>query len=1562
MANLSKKYAMSQPETNSRISIVIPTLNEEENISRLIKRIDAALQSRVLAYEIIFIDDHSADRTREIIKSLENDYPVFCYLKKGKRGKAHSLLEGFSHAQYDLIAMIDADMQYPPEALPLMIEKIKSGSDIVVANRTEKQVGFSRKISGETFEYLFGRFLHGLHCDVQSGLKVFKKSILKEIVLHPTPWTFDLEFLVKARNAGHSIGTVDIEFEKRQNGQSKINFIQATWEIGINALTLKLRKKIPSLIHPESSSSMIGAGLAHNQTRFITHTTRPHHASAIETFTRFQKTIFVFIIVAVILGFAASPYYAAIALMAALSAIYFFDVLFNLYLVMKSLHTPPEIGFSKNELTELDGQDLPMYSILCPLYKEVQVLPIFLKAISDFDWPKDRLDAVLLLEQDDEETIAAAKAMDLPTYVRTLIVPHSLPKTKPKACNYGLSFAKGEYVVIYDAEDIPEPEQLKKAYLGFKSSPADVKCLQAKLNYYNPRQNLLTRFFTAEYSLWFDVILTGLQTLNTSIPLGGTSNHFRTADLLELEGWDPFNVTEDCDLGIRLFKKGYKTAVIDSITLEEANSHVGNWIRQRSRWIKGYMQTYLVHMRKPSSFIRENGIHAFVFQLTVGGKVAFLFINPILWAATISYFALYAIVGPAIESLYPPIVFYMAVFSLVFGNFLCIYYYMIGCAKREHWGLIKYVFLIPAYWLMASIAAFVALYQLIVKPHFWEKTRHGLHFKRMLFEEKQNQPDIAARPESTADSQPSEVSFARSFLRQIIPKEISKGAGFLVISMMAANFLNFLFNAFLGRVLGFEELGLIVLVNTLWMVASIFIGAVSSTVNHRTAMLAASGNNKGSTHFLNSVLKKSAIVAILFTILIALLSQHLSVFFHIQNPLIFLSFSPILIFGVIAAVNGGYLNGNLLFAHTGSLILIESVSKFTLAGIFVALGFNELVYLSIPFSILCAAIASMYFVSRKKEAISGGRMQPFPIRFYAAALMTGVSATVFLTVDIILVKHFLPPAAAGQYVLLALAGKIIYFLGSLPNAFMISLVSRDLGMRRDTKRNFRIIFGAVLALTCVGFLMIGPFGRIIVPLLFGNKAAAILPYLIEYSAAIVMFTLANSFAVYHLAKKQYLFPSVSFIFSVLMAIGIAANHGAIGDVVNVLFIVSAALFGIMAILHFSNPQLPFIGRLFIDFKDAFFSIPQAIYPSLDKKSILIFNWRDTRHILAGGAENYVYELAKHWTYVGHNVTVFCGNDGRSPRQEIIDGVRIIRRGGFYFVYFWAFLYYWLQFRGKYDVIIDSQNGVPFFTPLYAKEPIYSLMHHVHQKVFWHSLPKHLAFIASTLEKHIMPLAYRNTKFITVSESSKQAMKDLGLGRAGIEIVYPGIDLAGLVPGDKSKTPTVLYLGRLKAYKSIAVLIRAFASVAAAMPSARLIIAGSGEEEIHLKNLTRDLTLGSQIEFLGKVSEVDKINLLQKAWVFVNPSLMEGWGITTLEANACGTPVIASDVPGLRDSVKNSNTGYLVPYGETEELSNKIIELLRDQGKREQMSRQACDWAKQFDWEKSSEQFLSAIIE
>ncbi len=483
----------------------------------------------------------------------------------------------------------------------------------------------------------------------------------------------------------------------------------------------------PRRILDKTQLGMLGTGLSFRKNNYITHTTLHHSKSAISTFMPWQLGFVVVLFSIVTLGFVISPLTTAITIVGILSFLYLADVFFNLFVITKSLSLSSEVNVNYNQMKVLDCRKLPVYTILCPLYKEIHVLPQFVNAISKLDWPKKRLEVILLLESNDKSTINKAKRMRLPPYFRIVIVPDSKPKTKPKACNYGLGLARGKYIVVYDAEDQPDPMQLKHAYCAFRDSSKKVVCLQAKLNYYNPAHNLLTKLFTAEYSLWFDVILPGLYSVNTTIPLGGTSNHFRTVNLRKLEGWDPFNVTEDCDLGARIFAAGYYTAVIDSTTLEEANSDVRNWLRQRSRWLKGYMQTYLVHMRNPIHSIRTQGIHALIFQLIVGGRIAFIFINPLLWLLTLSYFILYAYVGPTIEAIYPGPIFYMAVTSLLLGNFIYLYNYMIGCAKSGHWSLVKYVFLIPIYWLMISYAACIALFQLILKPHYWEKTIHGLH-------------------------------------------------------------------------------------------------------------------------------------------------------------------------------------------------------------------------------------------------------------------------------------------------------------------------------------------------------------------------------------------------------------------------------------------------------------------------------------------------------------------------------------------------------------------------------------------------------------------------------------------------------------------------------------------------------------------------------------------------------------------------------------------------------------------------------------------------------------------
>ena len=1555
---------MLDNQKNNRISIIIPTLNEEGNVQNLAERIRAALTPKGIGYEMIFIDDHSKDGTLNALREISRHYPASYYLKKGQGGKAYSLLEGFDYASHDLIAMIDADLQYPPEAIPEMIEKINNGSDIVVANRIKKNTSFIRTFLSKGFFFVFGKLLHGLNCDVQSGLKVFRKQIIREIKhnLKPKGWTFDLGFLIESLNAGYTVGGVSIVFDERTSGQSKINVPKVIYEIGTNAIAMKFKKKVPYQIFPVSDDTMAGGGMAYKGKRFITHTTLNHQISALKTFTAEQKITIALITAIAGAGFYFYPLTTTISILAVLSVIYFSDVLFNLFLVLKSLNNPPELKFTSQDTARIKEDKLPVYSILCPLFRESRVLPGFVQAIEKLDWPKDKLDVLLLLEENDQETIKVAEEMDMPSYVRTIIVPHSMPKTKPKACNYGLAFAQGEYLVIYDAEDIPEPQQLKKAYLGFQSVPENVKCIQAKLNYFNSDQNLLTRLFTSEYSLWFDVVLPGLQSINTSIPLGGTSNHFRTRDLINLKGWDPFNVTEDCDLGIRLFKLGYKTAILDSTTLEEANSNLKNWIRQRSRWIKGYMQTYLVHMRNPGEFFKKSPAHFMFFQFNVGGKIAFMLINPILWATTISYFAFRPIVGPTIEQFYPSTVLYLSVFSLIFGNFLYLYYYMIGCAKREQWSLIKYVFFVPFYWLFMSVASLMALYELIVKPHYWQKTHHGLHLAGASMEtsiknkEERIKPTFVVEPLFSISKKNQALSITKNPL-------FSRGA-VLIMALIAANGFNFLFNAFLGRKLSLEDLGLVTLINTLWYLASIFVNSVSSTVNHRTAYLSAKENIHTSLQFWKITMRMALMVALGFSVIYLLFIPYLSDFFQIEDRMLLLLFTPTILFGVIVASSRGFLQGNLMFHSTAVITIAESFTKLFIAVLLVYIGWHGWVFTSIPGAIIFTALIAFILSSNLSKKlnlpdIKSVSKYEFPKLFYASSVMSGISSAIFLSLDIVLVKHYLDPTSAGAYALLSLVGKMIYFFGSLPAVFMITFVSRAEGLGKKSLTTFYRILGATLFMVVIGFVSLGWYGDRILPILFGSKVNVILEFVRLYSLAISLFTISSIIISYHLAKKQYIFPIASLVTSTLMAFGIISSHESIGDVVNV--IVTVSIFGIslMSLMHIFESKVKFVAANALDFLTAFTPSPRIPRPAGGKR-ILVFNWRDTKHAFAGGAEVYVHEIAKRLVATGNYVTLFCGNDGKSPRNEIVDGVNVIRRGGFYFVYLWAFIYYFTQFRGRYDIVIDGHNGIPFFTPMYVKEPIICVFYHLHQEVFRRSMIKPLAEFACFLERDLMPLAYRNVHFVTISPSSRNEMIEFGLIGKGIEIVYSGVDLESFKPAQKSLKPAILYLGRLKAYKSIGVLITAFKLIAEKVPEASLIIAGSGEEENHLKRLAYQLGVEHKITFTGKISEEEKIKLLQKAWVMVNPSFMEGWGITTIEANACGTPVIGADVPGLRDSIKNFETGYLVSHGDSNGFAEKIIEVLKDLNLRTKMSKKSVAWANNFSWSKASNNFATII--
>ncbi len=718
-----------EKSAKNTISVVIPTWNEEGNIELLVKRIHDALSKANIIFEIVIVDDHSTDNTQKIVLELCKKYPIRPYLKNGKRGKAQSLLQGFSVAKYDLIAMIDADLQYPPEAIPQMLDLIDETHGVVIGNRIYKNVSKPRRVFSQAFRFIFGKNLHNLDVDVQSGLKVFKREIIERITLSPSPWTFDLEFLVKARNSGYLINSYDIEFTERTSGKSKVNLLRTTFEIASRAVILKSHRSefIP---FTDSYSKEEGEGFHFKGTKYTSHTKLPFKQSAFESLLLGQKVILILLLCLLIFFFIQNWYLTIIGVISALTIIYFIDSLFYFYLSVKSLKNNPEIKITKEEIKSADNYNWPTYTILCPLYKEAEVLPQFIQGINDLDYPKDKLQVLLLLEEDDKVTINEANNSGLPSYVDIVIVPHSIPKTKPKACNFGIKRAKGEYIVIYDAEDIPEPDQLKKVVLAFNKS-VNIGCVQAKLNFYNSHQNLFTQLFAAEYALWFDLVLPSLQSIDAPIPLGGTSNHFKRVDIENLHGWDPFNVTEDADLGIRLYKSGYRTAMIDSTTFEEANSNLRNWLKQRSRWVKGYIQTYFVHMREPRKFFKNsNYINFLTFNLTIAGKVSAMLINPLLWIMTILYLFNIAGVDPFIKSLFPSWVYYTASLTLVFGNFFYLYAYFIGLAKRRLWNLMPFTFFTPIYWILMSISAYFALWEFIRRPHYWFKTQHGLHLKK----------------------------------------------------------------------------------------------------------------------------------------------------------------------------------------------------------------------------------------------------------------------------------------------------------------------------------------------------------------------------------------------------------------------------------------------------------------------------------------------------------------------------------------------------------------------------------------------------------------------------------------------------------------------------------------------------------------------------------------------------------------------------------------------------------------------------------------------------------------
>jgi cellulose synthase/poly-beta-1,6-N-acetylglucosamine synthase-like glycosyltransferase len=372
------------------------------------------------------------------------------------------------------------------------------------------------------------------------------------------------------------------------------------------------------------------------------------------------------------------------------------------------------IGRSPLPVAPIADAELPVYTILVPVYREAGMIPQLTRALAALDYPAAKRDVWLVVEEDDDATRLAVRAAGL----RAISVPVAVPRTKPKACNYALPLARGEYLVVYDAEDRPEPDQLRKAAAAFRDNP-DVSCFQARLAIDRP-PSWVARMFLVDYALWFRTLLPGLARLKAPIPLGGTSNHFRTAALIAAGAWDPFNVTEDADLGLRLARLGHRVAILDSSTFEEAPPRLGVWLRQRTRWMKGYMQTLLVHTREPGVLLRQIGVPGVLLSLSfLGGAVWSALINPLLWIVCLCGLFFADQDGGTLAWLAR-----LSGIALLIANGMLAVLAALKGGWRGRGGLII-VLTYPLYWLLISAATYRALWQLLRDPFRWEKTPHG---------------------------------------------------------------------------------------------------------------------------------------------------------------------------------------------------------------------------------------------------------------------------------------------------------------------------------------------------------------------------------------------------------------------------------------------------------------------------------------------------------------------------------------------------------------------------------------------------------------------------------------------------------------------------------------------------------------------------------------------------------------------------------------------------------------------------------------------------------------------
>jgi cellulose synthase/poly-beta-1,6-N-acetylglucosamine synthase-like glycosyltransferase len=447
---------------------------------------------------------------------------------------------------------------------------------------------------------------------------------------------------------------------------------------------------------------------------------RDQSESAFAVFTVPQYLTVTLLALAVGVGLWYAPLLTLLLVNLPLTAAFLGLALFRTWVAIRGSGGGSSRSISAEEIAAIDARTLPVYTVLVSFHREPHRVEPVLQLLQEIDYPSERLDVILLFEEDDPDSLAAAKAATPNANVRLLVVPGGEPQTRARACNVGLLFARGSYLVVFDPRDRPERDQLKKAALTFRRGPAELVCLQAGAVLANRHQNLLTAWSAVEHAAWFDWLLPGMEALRLAVPLGGTSSHFRTRALRALGGWDPFNVTEDADLGLRAVLHGFRIGILPSITVERVAQRAGDWLRERTRWIKGYLQTALVLSHRPHQLVRRAGwARVAGFTCLVAGTPLLFLIFPV--AAALSVVGITARGATAVAA-WPAPLFVLPAGLLLVGFALAVAVDVAAALRRREYALAAAALLEPVAWLLCAVAAYRALGQLVSRPYYRERS------------------------------------------------------------------------------------------------------------------------------------------------------------------------------------------------------------------------------------------------------------------------------------------------------------------------------------------------------------------------------------------------------------------------------------------------------------------------------------------------------------------------------------------------------------------------------------------------------------------------------------------------------------------------------------------------------------------------------------------------------------------------------------------------------------------------------------------------------------------------